>query len=86
MTSGSSNFFLDEAIRAEGMSLGTNNFNNEIMMAPPTNSANANCHPMRIHRTRPSSITKLVLANIKIIEVVKSAPLEKRLFANALAA
>ena len=57
-----------------------------IITAPPTNSATANCQPIKIQITKPSSITKLVLANIKIIEAVKSAPLANKLFASALAA
>ena len=46
-----------------------------IIIAPPTNSATANCHPNISHKTIPSSMTKFVLANIKTIDVVKSAPL-----------
>ena len=56
------------------------------MIAPPTNSATANCQPSKVHMTSPSSKTKLVLANMKTIAVVKSAPLSIRLFAIALAA
>ena len=60
--------------------------NRAIMMNPPTNSAAANCHPINVHITRPNSKTKLVLANIKTIEVVKSAPFSIRLLEIALAA
>ena len=56
------------------------------MMNPPTNSAAANCHPRRVHITNPSSKTRLVLANIKTIAVVKSAPFSMRLLEIALAA
>ena len=45
-----------------------------IMIGPPTNSAAANCQPIRTIRTMPSSITRLVDANMKIIAVTKSAP------------
>ena len=38
-----------------------------------------------IQSTRPSSITKFVLANIKTIEEVKFAPFENKLLAKALA-
>jgi hypothetical protein len=55
------------------------------MIAPPKNSATANCQPIIIQSTRPSSITKFVLANMKTIEEVKFAPLENKLFAKALA-
>ena len=48
-----------------------------IMIEPPINSASANCQPSINHRTIPSSITRLVLANIKTMEAVKSAPLRK---------
>ncbi|CAB4905586.1 unannotated protein [freshwater metagenome] len=56
------------------------------MTMPPMSSARANCHPIKIQRTIPMSMTKFVLANIKTIEAVKFAPLLKRLLANALAA
>lgn len=56
------------------------------MTKPPTNSAAANCQPINIQITKPSSITKFVLANMNIIEAVKSAPLANKLFASALAA
>ena len=48
------------------------------MMGPPTNSAAANCQPMRTTRTIPSATTRFVDANMKIIAVVKSAPFWKR--------
>ena len=68
------------------MSLGIRRANSVIITAPPTNSAAANCQPIRIQITKPSSITKFVLANIKIIDAVKSAPRANKLFASALAA
>ncbi len=57
-----------------------------IMMAPPTNSASANCQPMSSHRMIPSSSTRLVLANMKTIDAVKSAPRWNSDFDRALAA
>ena len=39
----------------------------KIMMMPPTNSLTANCHPRRTINTMPSSITRLVDANMKTI-------------------
>ncbi len=48
------------------------------MMKPPMNSAAANCQPSNTTRTTPSSITRLVEANMKAIAVVKSAPLRMR--------
>ena len=56
------------------------------MIAPPTNSATANCQPISNHMTMPSSTTKFVLAIMKIMALVKSAPLENSDFARALAA
>ena len=44
------------------------------MIGPPTNSAAANCQPMRMINTTPSSITRFVEANMKTIAVRKSAP------------
>ena len=49
-----------------------------IMIAPPTNSAAANCQPISTMSTMPSSRTRLVEANMKTIEATKSAPLTKR--------
>src|SRR5664280_1318730 len=49
-----------------------------IMIGPPTNSATANCQPSRTSITMPSSTTRLVDATMKIIALVKSAPLAKR--------
>ncbi len=34
------------------------------MMKPPTNSLTANCHPISTMRTIPSSMTRLVEANM----------------------
>ncbi len=45
------------------------------MMTPPTYSAATNSQPISTTRTMPSSTTRLVEANMKIIEVTKSAPL-----------
>ena len=56
------------------------------MMMPPTYSLSANCQPIRIHSTSPSSITRLVEASMNTIAVVKSAPLANSDFAIALAA
>ena len=44
------------------------------MIAPPTNSASANCQPSSSHSRMPSSTTRLVLATMKTIAAVKSAP------------
>ena len=50
------------------------------MMAPPTNSLAANCQPMSTTSTMPSSMTRLVEANMKTVAATKSAPLhEERL-------
>ncbi len=56
------------------------------MIGPPMNSAAANCQPIRMKRTIPSSRTRLVEANMKTIAVKKSAPLLKSDFAMAAAA
>ena len=56
------------------------------MIGPPTNSAAANCQPISTISTTPSSITRLVDANMKIIAVVKSAPFWNSDFAIAVAA
>ncbi len=56
------------------------------MITPPTYSAATNCQPISTTSTTPSSITRLVDANMKIIEVTKSAPLANRDFAIAEAA
>src|SRR5205823_11737224 len=53
---------------------------------PPTNSAAVNCHPMRMARMIPSSITRFVEANSKAIAAVKFAPLRKIDRASATAA
>ena len=44
------------------------------MMGPPTNSAAANCQPMRMTSTTPSSMTRLVDANMNTMAEMKSAP------------
>ena len=56
------------------------------MIAPPTNSASANCQPISTHSTIPSSTTRFVDANMKTIELTKSAPRWKSVFAIADAA
>jgi hypothetical protein len=53
------------------------------MIAPPTNSASANCHPISSHSTMPISITRFVEATMKTIAAVKSAPRANKLFARA---
>ena len=53
------------------------------MIAPPTNSASANCQPMSSHSTIPSSSTRLVEAIMKTIAAVKSAPRANRVLASA---
>ncbi len=50
------------------------------MMGPPTNSATANCHPSKTRIMMPSSTTRFVEATMKIIELVKSAPLTNKDF------
>src|ERR1035438_6262373 len=57
-----------------------------IMMTPPTNSLTANCQPISTTSTMPSSITRLVEANMNTVAATKSAPFTKRDFAIALAA
>lgn len=56
------------------------------MIGPPTNSAAANCQPMRMMRTMPSSMTRFVEATSKAIAALKSAPLRKIERARATAA
>ena len=56
------------------------------MIGPPTNSAAANCHPIKITSTMPSSITRLVEANMNTIADKKSAPFWNNDFAIAVAA
>ena len=56
------------------------------MIGPPTNSAAANCHPIRITRMTPSSITRLVEAISKAIAALKFAPLRNSERASATAA
>ena len=56
------------------------------MMKPPTNSLTANCQPISTTSTIPSSITRLVDANMKTMAATKSAPLTKSDFAIADAA
>ena len=56
------------------------------MIGPPTNSAAMNCHPIRTNRTRPSSRTRLVEANMNTMAVMKSAPFAKSDFDIAEAA
>ena len=56
------------------------------MIAPPTSSASANSQPSSTQMTTPSSTTRLVDANMKTIELTKSAPRWKSVFAIADAA
>ena len=56
------------------------------MSRPPANSAATNCQPKRMRRTRPSSKTRLVEANSKMIALTKLAPLRKSALATATAA
>ena len=56
------------------------------MIGPPMNSAAANCQPIRMSSTTPSSITRLVEANMNTIAVMKSAPFWNSDFAIAVAA
>ena len=56
------------------------------MSAPPTNSAAANCQPMRMTSTMPSSMTRLVEANMNTMAVTKSAPFWNSDLAMAVAA
>ena len=44
------------------------------MIGPPTNSAAVNCHPISTASTIPSSITRLVEANMNTMAETKSAP------------
>ena len=53
---------------------------------PPANSAATNCQPRRISRTRPSSKTRFVDANSKMIALTKWAPRRNRALATATAA
>src|SRR5215510_13940374 len=57
-----------------------------IINGPPTNSASANCQPIKTIMMMPSSITRFVEANWKAIAAVKFAPLRKIDRANATAA
>ena len=56
------------------------------MIGPPTNSARANCQPIRMMSTMPSSITRLVEANMNTMAERKSAPFWNSDFAIAVAA
>jgi len=57
-----------------------------IITRPPANSASANCQPMRIHSTRPSSHTRFVDANWKASADAADAPFWKSDLAIATAA
>ena len=74
------------SIQRRGMTRGIITASSTIMIAPPTNSASANCHPISSHNTMPSSTTRLVEANMKTIDVVKSAPRANSDLLNAAAA
>src|SRR5437660_4277375 len=54
--------------------------------SPPANSAPTNCHPRRTRRTSPSSKTRFVAANSKMIALTKLAPRRKSVRATATAA
>ena len=56
------------------------------MITPPTSSPSANCQPSSTQITIPSSTTRFVEANMKTIELTKSAPRWKSVFAIADAA
>ena len=56
------------------------------MMMPPTNSLTANCQPISTMSTMPSSMTRLVDANMNTMAAMKSAPLTKSDLAMAEAA
>ena len=57
-----------------------------IITRPPTNSASANCQPIRIHRTSPSSQTRFVEANWNASARAADAPFWNSDFAIAIAA
>ena len=57
-----------------------------IISRPPANSAARNCQPSSTSRTRPSSKTRLVLANSNTIAFPKAAPFRTRPRATATAA
>src|SRR6202171_5341661 len=56
------------------------------MSRPPANSAATNCQPSRMRRTRPSSKTRFVDANSKMIALPKLAPRRNRALPTATAA
>ena len=70
-------------IQLFGMTRGTTSPSRTIMIAPPTNSASANCQPISSHSTIPSSTTRFVEAIMNTIAAVKSAPRANRLLASA---
>jgi len=49
-----------------------------IIRRPPNNSLAVNCQPISTASTIPSTITRLVEANMKTIAVTKLAPSENR--------
>ncbi len=53
------------------------------MIAPPPNSASANCQPISSHNTIPNSTTRFVEAIMNTIDAVKSAPRANNVFASA---
>ena len=57
-----------------------------IRTIPPTNSASANCQPIRTQSTRPSSQTRLVEANWKASAAAAEAPFWNSDLAIAIAA
>ena len=56
------------------------------MIGPPMNSAAANCQPIKMTSTMPSSITRLVEANMNTMAEMKSAPFWNNDLAMAVAA
>src|SRR5947209_15583070 len=56
------------------------------MTTPPTYSATANCQPRRMRSTTPSSMTRLVDANMNTMAEMKSAPFSYNDLAMAVAA
>jgi len=57
-----------------------------ISSKPPRNSASANCQPIRIQMTAPSSTTRFVEANWNASALVAEAPLANSDLAIAIAA
>src|SRR5437763_12327061 len=60
--------------RVLGKNKGINNHMTRISVSAPKTSANTNCHPIKTQSTAPSSITKLVEANISVRAGMSAAP------------